>query len=95
MAKIIIEDVYKTTGICATVGIGTNLFLATVALDITAKHAKDNMGFLEMSTLQNLGLKVYLINFEVCETSECFPQMGPGSTRWGVMMWLLHGLYMD
>ena len=46
LAKIIIEDVYKTTGICATVGIGTNLFLAKVALDITAKHAKDNMGFL-------------------------------------------------
>ena len=42
-----IHDVYKTTGICATVGIGTNLFLAKVALDITAKHSIDNMGYLD------------------------------------------------
>ena len=33
-----IDDVIKTTGICATAGIGTNLFLAKVALDILAKH---------------------------------------------------------
>lgn len=35
------------TGICATAGIGTNLFLAKVALDVTAKHAPDNIGFLD------------------------------------------------
>lgn len=45
----------------------------------------------QMSTLKNLGLKVYLINFKICETSKFFPQMGPGSTRQGVVMWLLHG----
>ena len=48
MAKMIIDAVYKETGICATAGIGTNLFLAKVALDITAKHAKDNIGFLDV-----------------------------------------------
>ena len=47
LAKMIIEDVVKTTGITATVGIGTNLFLAKVALDITAKHSEDNMGYLD------------------------------------------------
>ena len=30
----------------STVGIGTNLYLAKIALDITAKHAKDHIGFL-------------------------------------------------
>ena len=35
---MIIDDVYHTTGITATCGIGTNLYLAKVALDITAKH---------------------------------------------------------
>ena len=34
----IILDVLKTTGITATAGIGTNLFLAKIAMDIEAKH---------------------------------------------------------
>ncbi len=34
----IIHDVYDTTGITATVGIGPNLYLAKVAMDIVAKH---------------------------------------------------------
>lgn len=33
-----IRDVYETTGITATAGIGTNLFLCKVAMDIVAKH---------------------------------------------------------
>lgn len=43
----IMEDVYRTTGITATCGIGTNLYLAKVALDITAKHVEDHIGFLD------------------------------------------------
>ncbi len=35
----IINDIYHETGITATAGIGTNLFLAKVAMDILAKHA--------------------------------------------------------
>ena len=46
IAKMLLDAVFIETGITATVGIGTNLFLAKVALDITAKHAKDYMGFL-------------------------------------------------
>lgn len=36
----IMRDVYKTTGITATAGIGTNLYLCKVAMDITAKHSE-------------------------------------------------------
>lgn len=43
----IMEDVYKSTGITATCGIGTNLYLAKVALDITAKHVEDHIGILD------------------------------------------------
>ena len=32
-AKMIIQDIYKTTGITATAGIRTNLYLAKVAMD--------------------------------------------------------------
>ena len=46
-AMKIILDVLHTTGITATAGIGTNLFLAKVALDVTAKHAPDNIGELD------------------------------------------------
>ena len=38
----VIQDVYETTGITATGGMGTNLYLAKVAMDIVAKHTKPN-----------------------------------------------------
>lgn len=44
LAGRIMEDVYRTTGITAAAGIGTNLYLAKVALDITAKHVEDHIG---------------------------------------------------
>ena len=47
LAKKIMDDIRKETGITATAGIGTNLYLAKVALDITAKHVKDNIGLLD------------------------------------------------
>lgn len=44
LGKKIMTDVLKSTGITAACGIGTNLYLAKVALDITAKHVEDNIG---------------------------------------------------
>lgn len=41
------QPVLAETGITATVGIGTNLFLAKVALDISAKHTDDGIGILD------------------------------------------------
>ena len=38
LSKKIILDVYNITGITATGGIGTNLYLAKIAMDIEAKH---------------------------------------------------------
>ena len=42
IATMMILDVYRTTGITATGGIGDNLYLAKVAMDIIAKHTKPN-----------------------------------------------------
>ena len=39
---MMIKDVYDSTGITATAGIGTNMYLAKVAMDITAKHMAAN-----------------------------------------------------
>ncbi len=44
------RDIYNTTGIPAACGIGTNLYLAKIALDITAKHSPDFMGILDEET---------------------------------------------
>lgn len=52
LAKKILDDVFEETGICATVGIGPNLFLTKVALDITAKHVDDHMGILDEKTFK-------------------------------------------
>ena len=38
LAMLMIRDVLRTTGITATAGIGTNLYLCKVAMDIVAKH---------------------------------------------------------
>ena len=47
LAKMLVDDVYNTYGITATVGIGPNLFLAKVALDISAKHISSNIAYLD------------------------------------------------
>lgn len=38
LAGTIIRDILKQTGITATAGIGTNMYLAKVAMDVVAKH---------------------------------------------------------
>lgn len=47
MAEMMTGAVRRDTGICATAGIGTNMFLAKVALDITAKHSPNHIGILD------------------------------------------------
>ena len=47
LAKKIIKDIFKTYGITAAAGIGTNMYLAKIALDITAKHNPNNIGYLD------------------------------------------------
>lgn len=50
----IMQDVLSSTGITATCGIGTNLYLAKVALDITAKHIDNHIGMLSEVTYQRI-----------------------------------------
>lgn len=47
LGQRIMTDVLDTTGIRATCGIGTNLYLTKIALDITAKHSRDYIGELD------------------------------------------------
>ena len=40
LAKRIVQDIFETTGITATAGIGSNLYLCKVAMDIVAKRVE-------------------------------------------------------
>ena len=47
LAQLLMQEIYEKTKIPCTIGIGTNLYLAKIALDITAKKTKDRIGFLD------------------------------------------------
>ena len=53
LGMMIMQDVYQKTGITAACGIGSNLYLAKIALDITAKHTEDHIGILNEQTYRN------------------------------------------
>ncbi len=47
IAEMLMNAVYEKTHICATAGIGTNLYLAKIAMDITAKHITSHIAYLD------------------------------------------------
>ena len=59
----IIKDVYDTTGITATAGIGTNMYLAKVAMDVVAKHTKANEFGVRIASLDEKTYRKYLWNY--------------------------------
>ncbi len=52
LAKKIMADIFNELHITATCGIGTNLYLAKIALDITAKHINTNIAYLDEELYQ-------------------------------------------
>lgn len=59
-AMKIILDILKTTGITATAGIGTNLYLAKIALDIGAKHIKPDKSGVRIASLNEMSYRKLL-----------------------------------
>lgn len=57
MAKMIIDDVYYTTGITATAGIGPNMYLCKVAMDIEAKHIAPDENGVRIAELDELSYR--------------------------------------
>ena len=60
LAKTMVRDVLKTTGITATAGIGTNLYLAKIAMDIDAKHCAPDADGVRMSVLNEYSYRMRL-----------------------------------
>lgn len=78
MAMTMIRDVLATTGITATVGIGTNLFLAKVGMDIVAKKAPADKDGVRIAEL-NADSYAFLLWDHKPLTD--FWQIGPGKAR--------------
>lgn len=60
LGKKLIYEVMKETGITATAGIGSNLFLAKVAMDIVAKHIKPDRGGARIACLDEMSYRKLL-----------------------------------
>ena len=57
LARKMIQDVLDTTGITATAGIGTNLYLAKVAMDIVAKHVEPDKQGVRIASLDEMSYR--------------------------------------
>ncbi len=59
-----IKDVYESTGITATAGIGGNMYLAKVAMDIVAKHTEANEFGVRIAELDEMSYRKLLWSHE-------------------------------
>lgn len=78
MAMTIIRDVLRSTGITATVGIGTNLYLSKVAMDIVAKKSTPDKDGVRIASLNEDLYKLLLWEHKPLTD---FWQIGPGKAR--------------
>ncbi len=56
-ARTIMKDIYSRTGITATAGVGSNLYLCKVAMDIGAKHAPPDENGARIAELDEIGYR--------------------------------------
>lgn len=62
LAEKIIRDVYQETGITATAGIGSNLYLSKIAMDIVAKHIQPDENGVRIAELDERSYRQLLWN---------------------------------
>lgn len=60
LATKILNDVYNSTGITATCGIGTNMYLAKIAMDIVAKHSEPDKNGARIAELDEMSYRKLL-----------------------------------
>ena len=86
MTRRIIRDVLSETGITATAGIGTNLYLCKVAMDIVAKRSEPDSDGVRIAELDEYAYRALLWDHRPLTD---FWRVGPGYTR----SLESHGLY--
>ena len=78
MAMTMIRDVLKSTGITATIGIGTNLYLSKIAMDIMAKRQKADKDGVRIAEMDEL---TYMLELWTHRPLTDFWQIGPGTAK--------------
>ncbi|MBQ7201796.1 DNA methylase [Candidatus Saccharibacteria bacterium] len=78
LAMAMVKEVLKQTGITATVGIGTNLYLAKIAMDIHAKHMEPDKDGVRIAELDEMSYRKELWSHEPLTD---FWRIGPGYNR--------------
>ena len=78
LARAMIREVLAATGITATAGIGSNLYLAKLAMDITAKHAAPDKDGVRIAELDEEAFRYLLWDHKPLTD---FWQIGPGTVR--------------
>ena len=74
----ILQDVCNTTGITATAGIGTNMYLAKIAMDIVAKHMPADKNGVRIAQLDEMSYRRFLWGHKPLTD---FWRVGPGYCR--------------
>ncbi|MDE7400327.1 MAG: DNA methylase [Oscillospiraceae bacterium] len=77
-ARMMIADVLKSTGITATAGIGTNLYLCKIAMDIIAKHIPPDKDGVRIAELDEQSYRKRLWNH--CPLTD-FWRVGSGYSK--------------
>ena len=77
-AMKMVRDVLSTTGITATAGIGTNLYLCKIAMDIVAKHIPADKDGVRIAELDEMSYRKLLWNHRPLTD---FWRIGPGISR--------------
>lgn len=62
LCEKMVRTVFERTGITATAGIGTNMYLAKIAMDIVAKHIKADSNGVRIAQLDERGYRLSLWN---------------------------------
>ena len=78
MAQKLMDAVMEETGITATAGIGTNLYLAKIAMDIVAKHTEPDQDGVRIAELDEDSFRYLLWDHKPLTD---FWQTGPGTVR--------------
>lgn len=78
LAMQIVQDVLRTTGITSTAGIGTNLYLCKIALDIEAKHIPPDKDGVRIAQLDEMSYRRLLWDHKPITD---FWRVGPGYAK--------------
>ena len=78
LAAKIIQDILSQTGITATAGIGTNLYLCKIAMDIVAKHVEPDKNGVRIAELDEMKYRELLWNHQPITD---FWRVGRGNTK--------------